>query len=449
MTDTASVSTDRELLAALYDAAVAGTVPTPVTERAVDALPIDRASRVWLFSFGKAATPMAQGALASLLRERRTVAGGVVAGVDASPSPYGTLTGLRGEHPIPGALSFAVAKKIGEVSRGRRGSDVAIVLVSGGTSSVIAAPITGLGEQELTQLFELLLGSGLDIHSMNAVRKRFTRWGAGRLALALAPAATYCLAMSDVVGDDPATIGSGPCSPDKHTAQDILAILGEAKLLDRIAPSYREHLESAMRGTAPETPKPGHPAFAHVVHRVILDNHAALLAAAARARALGIATVEVANGAITGEAAQQGEAIARELLNARASGAASSGEWCRLWGGETTVTLAANAPAGGRCQELALSAARVLHEAGDNASGISLLAAGTDGRDGPTDAAGACVDSTTWSAIVAAGIDPATALAQHRAYEALDAAGALIRRGPTGTNVMDVIAGLVGRGSRG
>jgi glycerate 2-kinase len=445
VTDTASLSTDRELLAALYDAAVAGAEPTHVTERAVDALPIDRASRVWLFSFGKAATTMARGALASLLRERRNVAGGVVVGAEVAASPYGTLTAMRGEHPIPGPPSFAAAKRIGEVSRGRRGSDVAIVLVSGGTSSLIAAPIAGLGEEALTELFQLLLTSGLDIHAMNAVRKRFTRWGAGRLALALAPAATYCLAMSDVVGDDEATIGSGPCSPDKHSAQDILAILEKADLLERIAPSYREHLESASRGTAPETPKAGHPAFAHVVHRVIVDNRAALLAGAARATALGVATVEVATAPVTGEASEQGAAIARDLLAARSNNAGGTGEWCRFWGGETTVTLGSGAPLGGRCQELALSAARVLHEAGGAASGITLLAAGTDGRDGPTDAAGACVDATTWAAIAAAGVDPGVALAEHRAHAALDAAGALVRRAATGTNVMDVIVGYVSR----
>jgi glycerate 2-kinase len=447
VTDTASISSDRELLAVLYEAAIAGAAPEPVTERAVAALPIERSSRVWLFSIGKAATSMARGALASLLRERRTVAGGVVVSAESAPSPYGTLTALRGDHPIPGALSFSAAKRIGEVSKGRRGNDVAIVLVSGGTSSLVAAPITGLGEEELTRLFQLLLESGLDIAAMNAIRKRFTRWGAGRLALALAPAATHCLAISDVVGDDPATIGSGPCSPDKYTAQDILALLSHADLLQRIAPSYRQHLESASRGTAPETPKAGHPAFAHVTHKVIVDNRAALRAAAARASALGIGTVEVASAPVTGDAAERGAAIARELLAARSNDAGGAGDWCRLWGGETTVRLDASvaAPAGGRCQELALSAARVLHEAGEDALGISLLAAGTDGRDGPTDAAGACVDSSTWRAIAATGVDPARALADHGAYAALDAVGALMRRGQTGTNVMDVIVGMVNK----
>ena len=448
MTDTAArVSSDRELLAAIYEAAVAGVAPAPVTERAVDSVPIDRSARVWLYAFGKAATPMARGALASLLRERRNVAGGIVVGADASPSPYGTLAAMCGDHPVPSTASFAAARRIGEITRGRRGNDVAIVLVSGGTSSLVAGPVANLGEQELTQLFELLLGSGLDIHAMNAVRKRFVRWGAGRLALALAPAPTFCLAMSDVIGDDPATIGSGPCSPDRYFAQDILDLLAQHQLESGVAPSYREHLESAVRGTAPETPKAGHPAFAHVTHRIIADNRSALLAAAARARALGIATVEVASTPVTGEAAERGAALAGELLAARARGAGDAGDWCKLWGGETTVTIgaAASTPAGGRCQELALAAARVLHEAGDDALGISLLAAGTDGRDGTTDAAGASVDASTWSAIGAAGIDPATALSEHRSHKALDAARALIRRGPTGTNVMDVIVGHVSR----
>src|SRR5262249_45548954 len=145
------------------------------------------------------------------------------------------------------------ASKIADVSSGRRGNDVAIVLISGGTSSMIGAPLKGMSEADLTALYEMLLGSGLDIAQMNAVRKRFSRWGAGRLALALAPAATHCLAISDVSDDDLATIGSGPCVADATTAQDVQNILQRANLWTRVPQTHREYLTAVSRGAIPDT----------------------------------------------------------------------------------------------------------------------------------------------------------------------------------------------------
>ncbi|HWH52552.1 MAG TPA: DUF4147 domain-containing protein, partial [Gemmatimonadaceae bacterium] len=143
-----------DVLLDLYDAAVAGAAPGPATARATDALPIDRASRVWLFAFGKAAQPMAAAAVASLLRSLHSIVGGVVVGSDDAPPPYPTLQAVRGDHPVPGRHSFAAAAKIGEVTPGRRGNDVAVVLVSGGASSLIAAPLRGMSEADLSLLFE-------------------------------------------------------------------------------------------------------------------------------------------------------------------------------------------------------------------------------------------------------------------------------------------------------
>src|SRR5205823_4346184 len=138
------------------------------------------------------------------------------------------------DHPLPGRHSFTAAGRIGEVAAGMRSDDVAIVLMSGGASSLIAAPLRGMAESDLGQLFELLLGSGLDIRAMNAVRKRFARWGAGRLALALAPARTFVYVMSDVPGDDPADVGSGPCTPDPNTVKDVIEILQKSVILSRL-----------------------------------------------------------------------------------------------------------------------------------------------------------------------------------------------------------------------
>jgi glycerate-2-kinase len=388
---------------------------------------------------------MAAAAVQTALRSLHSIVGGVIVAPDDAPTPYPTLQSLRGDHPIPGRNSFEAAARIADVAAGRRGTDIALVLLSGGATSLIGAPVRGIPEADFIGLHELLLGSGLDIAHMNAVRKRFSRWSAGRLALALAPATTYCLAMSDVEGDDPAVIGSGPCVPDSANASDVSEILQRANLLTRAPRSVRDYLAGVARRTIPETPARGHPAFAHVAVRVIGNNALAREGAAAAARARGL-DAEIVPRWVSGEAARAGEAIARELIARRARGTGEAGT-CIVWGGEPTVTLtgtAATTSSGGRCQELALAAARVLHQGAEAASGIALLAAGTDGRDGATDAAGAIVESTTWAAVDDV-VNPAHALAEHRAYAALRAAGALVPRRETGTNVNDVIIGTITR----
>lgn len=383
---------------------------------------------------------MASGAVAELQRALHTIAGGVIVAPESAPSPHATIGALRGDHPLPGRNSFTAAQRIGESAAARRGDDVAVVLVSGGASSLAAAPLRGMCESDLVQLFDVLLGSGLDVRAMNMVRKRFTRWGAGRLAIALAPARTHVLAMSDVLGNDPADIGSGPCTPDAHTVREVVDVLQHAGLLPRIPSAMREYLVAASRRIVPETPKASHPAFAHVSTRVIGSNRLALDAVVRRARTMAL-SAEAVDTPLTGDATRCGAAIAESLL-ARAT----AGErGCLVWGGETTVRLAgADATArGGRCQELALAASRRFAEGGDAARRITLLAAGTDGRDGPTDAAGAFADAAVWNEIARSGQDPERALARHDSYSALDTAGALLRRGLTGTNVMDVVIGVV------
>jgi hydroxypyruvate reductase len=258
----------------------------------------------------------------------------------------------------------------------------------------------------------------------------------------LAPAAVHCLAVSDVPGDDLGVIGSGPCTPDPATASDILSILEKQRLVSQVAPTYLEYLRSVTRGVTGETPKARHPAFAHVTSKVVASNRSALEHAAAVAAAKGM-RVEVVEDQLVGSAASVGEAIAKRLI--AASGTRDGAAKCILWGGETTVATDATTSmsGGGRCQELALAAARVLGEAGDRAARVRLLAAGTDGRDGMTEAAGAMIDATTWSTIAAAGADPSAALRKHESNRALAAANALVPRRRTGTNVMDVAIGIV------
>lgn len=440
----APAAAGRALALELYDAAVAAAAPGPATARAVDALALERGSRLWIFAFGKAARPMAAAAVTSTLRSLHSIVGGLIVAPDEAPSPYPTIVSLRGDHPLPGRHSFEAAAKIGEIASGRRSSDVAIVLLSGGASSLIGAPVRAISESDFVVLQELLLGSGLDIAAMNMVRKRFSRWGAGRLALALAPATTHCLAISDVAGDDLSVIGSGPCIPDGSTVADVANLLHKANLFGRLPAACREYLTGVTRGTVPETPAKAHPAFAHITGRVIMNNRLALDGVAAKAEELRL-TASIAPERLEGEAARAGEAIARSLIAAASQGANNA---CLAWGGETTVTLSGSSGAtivGGRCQELALAAARVLHQAGADAAGIALLAAGTDGRDGATDAAGAIVDHTTWTAVSEGGREPANALSAHESYKALRAASALIPRRDTGTNVNDVVVGVIVR----
>jgi glycerate 2-kinase len=220
----------------------------------------------------------------------------------------------------------------------------------------------------------------------------------------------------------------------------VRALLEGADLWRRMPVSARTLVTSVEAGTTAETPKPGDQAFARVTSELIASNRLALEAAAKRATELGLVP-SVTETPIWGEASAVGATIATHLLHRCASHPnARSGAFALIWGGETTVSLGDNGGGlGGRSQELALAAAQIMKNAPD---GLALLAAGTDGRDGPTDAAGAIVDGKTWATIAANGRDPARDLAAHDAYPALDAAGALLRPGLTGTNVMDIVIGI-------
>jgi len=441
---TAPSARAREVLDDLYRAAIAAAMPGDALRAALQRGPLHRDppsdGRIWLIALGKAALPMAEAALAELAARGLAPAGGLIVAPSAAADPHPRVPVVVGDHPEPGAGSFAAAERLAELCARVAPGDEAWVLLSGGTTSLVGAPDAGLPAADLTRLYALLLRSGLDIAAMNAVRKRFTRWGGGRLARALGAAArirTYVV--SDVIGDDLAAIGSGPCVPDPTTAGEILARLADAGLLEGLPSSLRRALDAAARGEAAETPKPGDSIFANVDIEIVASNRMALEAVARRAAGLGLAS-RVIPTPMAGEASEMGAHVARALLNHDAGPDAQQGSpHCLIWGGETTVTLRGEAGLGGRSQELALAAARALEGAPE---GRAVLAAGTDGRDGPTDAAGAIVDGQTWAAIRAAGLDPADHLARHDSYPALKAVGALLTPGMTGTNVMDVVIAL-------
>jgi hydroxypyruvate reductase len=425
-------SPDRAILERLYRAAVEAVNPGPATAAALEhdgAIMAARGQRLFILALGKAALPMAAGAASTARRHGLEITGGVIVGPAQEPSPDPALEVIAGDHPEPLAGSLAAANALGRIAQSIRPGDHAWVLLSGGATSLIGAPVEGLTQEGLRSLYAALLASGLDIAQMNRIRKRFTRWGGGKLAVALSGAAVRQLIVSDVIGDDLAAIGSGPLIGDPTTAQEIHELLAGVPGLSNL---------DQLRRAVTETPKPDHPAVVSVTTRIVSSNRLALEAASTVAAGLGLVP-EVVPSPVMGEARLAGASVAATLRNySQSRSTQGAARRCVIWGGETTVTLGSSPGLGGRSQELALAVAADLA----GTSGISVLAAGTDGRDGPTDAAGAFVDGSTWAAIEKAGVDPMKELEAHNAYPALDAVGALFRPGLTGTNVMDIVIGL-------
>ena len=431
-------------LVQLYWAAVRAVAPGPALTHALERILNELGQRrVWIIAIGKAANPMAVAAVDFLAAHGITLAGGVIVAPRLLPAPHPALAYVAGDHPLPGRRSLAAAEAVANAARQVTPDDEVWVLLSGGASSLIAAPDGTMKPEEMMQLFEILLGSGLDIATMNLIRKRFTRWSAGRLSSALSAARTRNFIVSDVIGDDLAAIGSGPCTPDPSTAADIHSLLIDNSLWERIPEAARRHIAAVERDPSRETPKVGDRIFENVERKIIASNRVALEAAAVRARELGYEP-RILSSTLAGEAASVGKHLATTLISYCGSVTSPLTDRpvrnCLLWGGETTVTMGDATGAGGRCQEIALAAAGELASS-VIASGATLLACGTDGRDGPTDAAGGIVDHQTWGAIEKAGRDPAADLAAHDSHPSLDAAGALLRTDLTATNVMDVVIG--------
>lgn len=422
----------RALALALYEAAVAAADPAQVVLEglAAHATTLETlATRPhWIIAVGKAAPAMAEAARAWCADERRPLAGGLVIGADPNVGDrVEPMHHLAGDHPVPGPRSLAAAAALDRLTQRIAPDDVVLVLVSGGTSALIGAPIEGIRAVDLAALHALLLGAGVPIGRINAVRKRFSRWGAGRLAVALRHAQIIPILLADVPNEDPAMIGSGPVSPDPLTAAQIERVLREAGIATRLPLSIASTLGAMRADAARETPKPDDPAFSAVAEPVVRGNALALAGAAAAARERGWDVI-AAPAPLHGDAASAGHLVAH-LARRAAPGTVL------LWGGETSVRLPEPHGLGGRCQQLALAAAE---EFAESKVPVTLLAAGTDGRDGPTDAAGAIVDEGT-------PLTPTTlrdALRRCDAHPVLAAAGALLPARVTGTNVMDLVVAI-------
>jgi glycerate-2-kinase len=349
------------------------------------------------------------------------------------PAPR-RLKVVTGDHPTPGENSARAAQLILAELEPLSRADVAVVLLSGGASSLLTLPADGLSVAAVQQTTALLALAGAPIAALNCVRKHLSRTGGGALARAAYPAPTLALVMSDVPGNRLDTIGSGPTVADPTTYHDALKVLDRAGLGDALPPGVRAHLQRGADGELPETAKAQDPELEHARTMLIGTNRMALDAAARHLRSLGYRPV-VAEDELIGEAREVGRRLGERLKSLAAEG---RGPMALILGGETVVRVTGDGR-GGRNQEVAASAALAL----EGTRGVTILAAGTDGEDGPTDAAGAVVDGHTAARARAAGVDLAAALDDNDTYPALDAIGALLRTGPTGTNVMDMAIALI------
>lgn len=400
---------------------------------------------VHVIAAGKGAVGMADALAHWAESSGASLAGGVVIGPEAPSHRHSALNYAAGDHPVPREQSRRAAAMIHDYVAQMSPDAEVHVAISGGASALIAGPLPGIEMDDVTRVFEVLLGSGLDINQVNAIRKRVTRWSAGRLALACHPSPVTAWIISDVAGDDVSVIASGPCTADPWHRDDVGELVRQHALTDRLPTSFALSLTR-------ETPKPGLPALAGVAIQLVATNAHARRGASGVGQALGMVQ-RVSDTLVLGDAREAGRAIAIEAMRAATEWAVQNAALVEegfaanvrplllVWGGETTVALGKGAGKGGRCQQLALAAAEML-DVSPNA--VTILAAGTDGRDGPTDAAGAVVDCATWGAIASAGVDPSAALARHDSYTALNAVGALLRTGHTGTNVGDIVLALVG-----
>jgi glycerate 2-kinase len=335
-------------------------------------------------------------------------------------------------HPIPDEAGVRATRTLIDFVSGRGPRELLICLISGGGSALSPAPVEGITLAEKQEVTRLLLACGATIHEINALRKHISRIKGGQLARLASPATLITLVLSDVVGDSLDVIASGPTVPDTSTFADCLEILRKYQLLDRVPTAIRHHLEAGVSGAIPETPKPGDAVFARTQTVIIGRNLQALEAASRQATALGYHPL-ILSSAIEGETREVAKVhagIAREIL---ASGHPTAAPACILSGGETTVTLRGQGK-GGRNQEFALALALDIH----NVPGIAALSGGTDGTDGPTDAAGAVADWTTCARAEQHGLHPRTALENNDAYPFFERLGDLLITGPTHTNVMDV-----------
>lgn len=387
--------------------------------------------RVLVIGAGKGAGFLAQG-LEPLFGER--IAGGGVILPRGQTAALRHLMCFHGEHPLPGPGSVYGTRQIAALLSRRHPDDLVCVCLTGGASSLLVSPAPGISLSEKVALHQALLTCGATIYEVNTVRKHLSQVKGGGLARWVFPNRLVSVLLSDVIDDDLGTIGSGPTAPDPTTFRDAWAVLERYDLLARVPPSVLTHLRRGLSGLIPETPKPTDGLFADVHNLLVGSNRSALAAAATAARQLGFIP-HILTAALSGDTTEAAENFCVTL---RAVLRTAREPQCVLAGGETTVRVTGHGK-GGRNQEFALAAALALQEE----PGWALLSAGTDGIDGPTDAAGAFVDGQTVARARRHGLAPLAFLSNNDTYSFFSALGDLFTPGPTGTNVMDIKVALV------
>lgn len=389
-------------------------------------------SKIHLIAFGKAACPMLKAALDSIPAH-------YLFGQAIAVTNYENVKLVQGVnvigagHPLPDEAGFNAAKQCAEVAKNAKVGELVLVLVSGGGSALIPYPVDSVTLQEKSLTTNLLLASGATINQINCARKHLSQLKGGGLARMVAPADLHTLILSDVIGDDLSSIASGPTVPDDTTFSDAIGVLKTKGIWHKVPDSVRQYLERGQQGKARETPKSSESFFANSSYTLIGSNRISVNAIMKTAHEQGFDAFLYSDN-LCGEARAQAEKL---VLFAKAQlSKAGNKPLAILAGGETTVTLKGNGR-GGRNQEMALAFAISAKEQGLAGDWV-FLSGGTDGRDGPTDAAGGMVDSGTIQRLRDAGLNPNELLANNDSYTALKSSHDLLMIGATGTNVADL-----------
>ena len=401
----------------IFMKSVSSVMPDVTVARALDKTEIK--SPVTLIAIGKAAWKMAKSA--SDILGAKIKCGVVLTKYGHAHGAIGNLQIYEAGHPIPDENGTAATQKILAMTKDLTEKDTVLFLISGGGSALFDAPCQGVTQEFLAQLSSGLIASGADINEINTIRKRFSQTKGGRFALHCAPAKIHQIILSDIVGDNIENIASGPATPDSATSSDALAIIEKYKI------DIPEHLKNNI---TQETPKH----LDNVTTSVGANVKELCLGALKAAAELGY-TAKITDSSVTCPV----EEAAKRLIETAKAQNSSDKPLAIITGGETTVKLLGKGK-GGRAQQFALICAKLIQ----NTSGTVILAGGSDGTDGPTDAAGGIVDGSTWNILEEKGLDPEKMLKDNNAYNALAAADALLTTGPTGTNVNDLMLILVG-----
>jgi hydroxypyruvate reductase len=423
----------RKQALAIFRVALAAADPAKAVTDRLKRLDASRYRNVYVIGAGKAGASMAQAAERVL---GRRITAGLVNVKDGHVAKLRRIELNECGHPVPDDRGVAGAERIAAIASSAQKDDLVVCLISGGGSALLPLPAAPITLEEKQSVTRLLLACGADIHEINTVRKHISRIKGGQLARLATPAAVEALLLSDVIGDDLDVIGSGPTAPDASTFADAARILEKYNIFGRVPASVRERIAQGKRGEIPETPKPHDPVFRKVRNSIVGSNRLALDRAARHARESGFHTLVLASEiqGETREIARMHAAIAREVV---CTSQPVRPPACLITGGETTVTIKGGG-LGGRNQEFVLAAA--IDIAG--LPNVVVFSAGTDGTDGPTDAAGAIADGDT----LRRNPEAQRFLDANDSYRYFESLGDLVTTGPTNTNVMDVRIILIGKG---